>query len=518
MQTHRIQRLREQRRGPRLAALVAGLLMAGVLLTAADARAEQAVQGAVSGVWTTDESPYRVVADIVVEVGEELTIEPGVIVIVDGNFSFDVHGLLAAVGQDGARRIWIGNDAPWRGLFFHPEASSRSALVNCDLVGGWTGVQINRTYINIQFCRIEAIAIGINCIRSSPDIHDNLVIRAVSNNTLGDVRAISLNDFSSPRIVNNTLVEARGQSGGEAYGVWMNESSPIIRDNWIEVASETGAYGIYARRTSKIRIERNIIRLFSSVKMRGVWLVYASGVRFVSNDLFLMATSRNAVGLLIDVGSLATITNNIVIGNQLSIGDSTVYGEVDADNSGYNDYWMHETNHVGDWQGGVEINADPLFASQGMDFNPDYYRLSWPRFPDPAGRSPCIDAGSPALLDPDDPYNTLSDIGRYPYIYDPDALTDSEPDAVASDFNFFGAYPNPFNRRATLSFDLALPGQASVTVFDLNGRQLKTLWDGPLGVGNHRLDWSAEGFSAGEYLVRFALPGDSRTARLILLP
>lgn len=52
-------------------------------------------------------------------------------------------------------------------------------------------------------------------------------------------------------------------------------------------------------------------------------------------------------------------------------------------------------------------------------------------------------------------------------------------------------YPNPFNPRTRIDFALPAAEHVSISVYDLLGRKVKTLVDGPLGPGNHSVHWNA---------------------------
>jgi hypothetical protein len=49
--------------------------------------------------------------------------------------------------------------------------------------------------------------------------------------------------------------------------------------------------------------------------------------------------------------------------------------------------------------------------------------------------------------------------------------------------------PNPFNPRTTIRFALAAAGNAKIVVYDVSGRALKTLVDGPQTAGLHEVIW-----------------------------
>jgi hypothetical protein len=85
------------------------------------------------------------------------------------------------------------------------------------------------------------------------------------------------------------------------------------------------------------------------------------------------------------------------------------------------------------------------------------------------------------------------------------------------------AYPNPFNPATTLSFELSAPTEARLSIYDLAGREIRTLLDGPLPAGPHETRWNgrnAHGRRApsGVYVARLVtLDGHGLHARLVLL-
>ncbi len=64
------------------------------------------------------------------------------------------------------------------------------------------------------------------------------------------------------------------------------------------------------------------------------------------------------------------------------------------------------------------------------------------------------------------------------------------------------AYPNPFAERATVALTLGAAQQVTVAVYDVLGREVAVLHDGPLTVGDHRFTLGAVSLPTGAYLVR----------------
>lgn len=488
---------------------IVGLLL---LLGANAATADTFVTGRVNGRWSAADSPIRVVGETYVAQDDTLVITGDVQVWFEGAFALEVSGLLIADGTQNGGWIQLRSNSPWRGVYFTSRADGSSRLVLCQIVNAWIGVQTERADITIEQCRINALSIGVNSINASPRIADNEWIIATSDNTFSaDVRGISIVGDSNPIIDHNARIEATALQRGDAFGIWINGATATMEWNWIEAKSNQASAAIYARRADKAILHKNILRTFSTSQIRGVWFQYSSAVQILSNTILLMTSGTNAVGLNIDVGSASVlVTNNIILGNGTSVGDSTGNGRI-SEESGYNNYYNHSINHVGDWEGGEgEINRDPRFERQGIDFNGNYYKLT--------ENSPCKDAGDPDRVDPEDPWATRSDIGRYPFIYNPNPTrSENEPELPANQL-LIRNYPNPFNSTTTITFELALPGRAVVSLFDLNGRHIMSLYDAPASAGETSFIWRAGSHPAGEYLVRLEASGQTLTTRLLFLP
>ena len=64
----------------------------------------------------------------------------------------------------------------------------------------------------------------------------------------------------------------------------------------------------------------------------------------------------------------------------------------------------------------------------------------------------------------------------------------------------------------TVSLTLAEPSEVRVVVYDVLGREVAVLHDGPLGTGEHKLRFDASMLPSGIYLVR---SDDGSTTRRI---
>jgi hypothetical protein len=84
------------------------------------------------------------------------------------------------------------------------------------------------------------------------------------------------------------------------------------------------------------------------------------------------------------------------------------------------------------------------------------------------------------------------------------------------------AWPNPFNPRTTIAFELAAPGVVTLDVYALDGSLVKSLASGDLAAGPHRVPWdgrddSGRAVAAGTYLARLRAGEQTLTQRLTLV-
>jgi len=84
------------------------------------------------------------------------------------------------------------------------------------------------------------------------------------------------------------------------------------------------------------------------------------------------------------------------------------------------------------------------------------------------------------------------------------------------------AYPNPFNPSTKLSFELASPAHARLSIFDAAGRLVTTLVNDQRGAGRHEIVWNGQNVAgqsvaSGVYLYRFEAGDVVQTKRMMLL-
>ncbi|MEL6823301.1 MAG: FlgD immunoglobulin-like domain containing protein [Calditrichota bacterium] len=85
-------------------------------------------------------------------------------------------------------------------------------------------------------------------------------------------------------------------------------------------------------------------------------------------------------------------------------------------------------------------------------------------------------------------------------------------------------YPNPFNPETTIDFTLPERQdlQVNATVFDMLGRNVRTLFSGRLETGSHRLKWNGLDdndniLASGTYVLQLRTATESRSIKMLLL-
>ena len=83
-------------------------------------------------------------------------------------------------------------------------------------------------------------------------------------------------------------------------------------------------------------------------------------------------------------------------------------------------------------------------------------------------------------------------------------VTSNEPDVIPTEFAFRGAYPNPTSGSVRLAFDLPEPSTATLNVFDVLGRRVRSVSGRTLlpAGSSRQIEIDATGLSAGVYFVR----------------
>ena len=78
-------------------------------------------------------------------------------------------------------------------------------------------------------------------------------------------------------------------------------------------------------------------------------------------------------------------------------------------------------------------------------------------------------------------------------------------------------YPNPFNPQTTIDYALPKAGDVSLVVYDMLGREVDVLLDGPQAAGNHTVRFGANHLPNGTYVYRLVAADKTITRTMVLV-
>ena len=290
--------------------------------------------------------------------------------------------------------------------------------------------------------------------------------------------------FGFENVNSDVLIRGCEISDCWAAGIYLNgESSSMSIENCL---IERNGGGILAT-DSRAAIRNNTI-----VDNTGIGL-QTEGAPETGPIVFDNIFSGNDGGLLLN-GGVDRLEYNDIHGNTVDAAGAGLP-------LGYGSWIM--TNANGDPADVyLNISLDPLFEDP---FSGDYHLQ--------AG-SPCIDAGDPAYLDPD---GTAADLGCFYR----DAGTGAG-DTAAAAFRLSPCFPNPFNPQTTLRFMIDDPREITLTIHDLSGRRVRSLFHGRCGAGTYVIEWDGRDdrgvpVVSGTYFSRMTDGVEVRSTKLTLL-
>ncbi|RPI19421.1 MAG: T9SS C-terminal target domain-containing protein [Ignavibacteriae bacterium] len=136
--------------------------------------------------------------------------------------------------------------------------------------------------------------------------------------------------------------------------------------------------------------------------------------------------------------------------------------------------------------------------------------------------SPCIDAGDPAaqdsLLTCDWGLGIIrSDMGAYggkiSFVIGIKKIYSNIPE----EYHLSQNYPNPFNPTTNIEFSIPQNSLVALKVFDVLGREIKTLINENLNAGTYKIDFDASAYTSGVYYYRMECGNYFETRKMILL-
>ncbi len=96
------------------------------------------------------------------------------------------------------------------------------------------------------------------------------------------------------------------------------------------------------------------------------------------------------------------------------------------------------------------------------------------------------------------------------------SVTGTEDEELPTEVELSRNYPNPFNPQTTIDYALPQAGDVSLIVYDMLGREVEVLVDGPKTAGRHTVRFGANDLPNGVYVYRLAA-GEKTIVRTMVL-
>jgi len=313
------------------------------------------VSGNVSGVWSTRQSPYNVIGDVVVAEGSNLIVQAGVEVVFTGNFQLTIYGLIQAIGTAADSVRFSG--AAWNSIRL--EDTTQTSIFNyCVITGANIGITGIYSSFELANSRIGNVATNAISILGENGLPTYITSSKIHNSGLA---GIMLTSVYYVYIIGNEVTRCVSNLNWQAaiqYSVQVtsceppeDEFLPLIKDNHIHHNFRHGivTWDITSGDRIKFAIENNIIEY----NYYGIYPRQSSGL--IHNNLirnnYEVGDNTSGAGIAVagNIGNIS-VEKNIITGNytgllfmenasaNLANGENIIYNNIDESNANWSIY------------------------------------------------------------------------------------------------------------------------------------------------------------------------------------
>ncbi|MBC8175531.1 MAG: T9SS type A sorting domain-containing protein [Candidatus Marinimicrobia bacterium] len=324
------------------------------------------------------------------------------------------------------------------------------------------------------------------------------------NNRGGKAIGLGGSSFMS---VENCLIKGNvpgnGVNTGDGGGIVLDQYYAVLRNVEIteNINNMTDWFGssVAIAAVTQTTIDLINVTIGNNITPTGGAITCAQGVTMNITNSILYGDSPREIFL-----------NGTVLPNTITIKNSLVQG-------GQSAIYNYGGNNTINW---LDENLDtiPYFTGDG-----EYpYALS--------DSSLCIDAGVKDTIGLNLPEYDLAgyprivggriDMGAYEW-QGTTSIRESNTDINPESY-LLRNFPNPFNSKTTISFQLPIASQTNLTIYNINGQLVKTLMNAYASIGNYQLIWngknnSGQSVPSGMYLIKLSANRNVTRAKILLL-
>jgi len=84
-------------------------------------------------------------------------------------------------------------------------------------------------------------------------------------------------------------------------------------------------------------------------------------------------------------------------------------------------------------------------------------------------------------------------------------------------YSIYNIYPNPFNPITSIEYSLPENAAIELIAYNIHGRHIQTLLQGFQTAGYHSINWNAQNYPSGVYLIRLGSSTYSKTQKVVLI-
>jgi len=354
----------------------------------------------------------------------------------------------------------------------------------------------------------------------------------------GSQAIININE-SSPKIINNRFDNFYLFQGGESAVIYCENSNSLIMNNEFTNGSVGNGYvlgGFILSKNSNLTIKNNRIENgYVGFAEPSGYIVSVNSDNIIESNVIINPSMGYCVicaPISILDGSNCILRNNFIFQaygdgygavvasesqyvshNNTFVSNSVGYANLSSDGIVSNDIIYASSNAVyidenstiqvsysdieGGWEGVGNIDTDPLFCA------PDNGEYTL------AQNSPCVGTGENG-----------ANMGAFGIGCE--AILSIDKDAIPLQYTLHQNYPNPFNPITTLRYDLPEQATVNIIIYDMLGRQVRTLINQTQDAGFKATIWDAtndlgQPVSAGIYLYTIQAGDFRQTKKMVLL-
>lgn len=111
-------------------------------------------------------------------------------------------------------------------------------------------------------------------------------------------------------------------------------------------------------------------------------------------------------------------------------------------------------------------------------------------------------------------YQVVADAFRIVYKGVPTGVAEEQ---IPQDFALYQNYPNPFNPETTIRYSLERDANVRLVIYDILGKEVRTLTDGYKPAGVHEYRFNASELSSGMYIYRLTAGSQSAARKMMLI-